>query len=136
MLTQRIKTPWAALLIAGLAAGCQSSAPPSQPAPADGSLLEAVARDDDDAALRLIRKGADLNESVPQAAGEDRLTPLMIAVVNGNTRLVRILLNHGATLHQTASGYSAVDLARYLNEEEILDVFERKQKGLPMEDRR
>jgi ankyrin repeat protein len=115
------------IFLAGLSACSRGSGGP-QP----GSLLQAVSRGDHSQVLKLLSQGADVNESAAPEDSSDsseRVTPLIMAVVMGQTQIAQTLLLNGASTHSSVMGYSAQDLALHLENEDMLRVFELVQAG-------
>jgi ankyrin repeat protein len=58
----------------------------------------------------LLQKGAEIEDTITSR----KLTPLVIAAINGHSSVVKILLNHNANAHAlTSGGETALFLAAY-----------------------
>lgn len=82
-------------------------------------LFNAVNQNRSDEIEGLIMSGANVN----YAASDNRVTPLILASQNGNTDIVRILLNHNANVNATKkTGTTALMWAAINNHGEVLDL--------------
>jgi hypothetical protein len=116
---------WMKLVVAGaLAITALSGCWRTESKPAQGSLLEAVAKGDERLVIELISKGADVNEGSLVEGSSERITPLMIAVVGENRSMVRTLLLNGASQSPTVLGYSSKDLAMSVDDEDMVQAFD------------
>ncbi len=103
---------------------------PSSSIPA-GALSRAVRDLNENEVRRLLELGADPNERVGssgEAAGQ--LTPLHIAVLKWDAKLVNLLLDAGASPLNEAHGYQPVDLAIHLQNDEIARILVAKLRAL------
>ena len=83
--------------------------------PPHGALLHATLMGDVDAAHRLLRRGAAVNEAV------DGTTPLLVSVGSGSTDLVKLLLEARADVSKTEDdGASPVLIAAHLGLTQVL----------------
>ena len=58
----------------------------------------------------LLRKGANVNQSISNNSGTDGNSPLIHSCKYGELEIVKVLLNAGADLsHQTKDGKNALD---------------------------
>ena len=80
----------------------------TRPAPVDTRLLEACNNDETrDDAFRLIKT----NPELVNVADNNGITPLMVASVKGDSRLMKELINHGANVNAvTRRGHTALML--------------------------
>mmetsp|Transcript_18237 Transcript_18237/g.27621 ORF Transcript_18237/g.27621 Transcript_18237/m.27621 type:complete len:328 (-) Transcript_18237:103-1086(-) len=68
--------------------------------PLNENLIEAVASDDIDSALKLLRQGADIN--CTDSSWKRRGTPLLVACQKGNLPMVKLFVDdYGADIHKT-----------------------------------
>jgi cytohesin len=92
----------------------------------DTALLLACLYDDEDLAISLIGRGADVNARGSGQCLTGSTTPLGWAVGSGNTRIVRALLEHGADVHVTfegpLSGYTPLLIAATAAGPEIVEA--------------
>jgi uncharacterized protein len=71
-------------------------------------LIKAVKRGDVDAIDSLAKAGVDVN-----GHNEQSMTPLCVAAVKGNTRVMRALLDAGAELNRLGLGFSPLYWAQF-----------------------
>lgn len=90
---------------------------PRPPRDIDAALLAAARAGDDEAARKLIRRGAE-----PDFVGLDGFTPLAAAAFEGRRSTVRLLLRAGADpVRPTASGQTALHLAALAGRVDVID---------------
>lgn len=78
-----------------------------------GALAAAARRGNETMLLRLLDRGARLEDDAPDVSNDT--PPLHIAVKSGHLGVVRILLKHGADIHTTdAKGFTAIDVLRQM----------------------
>lgn len=83
----------------------------------DNALHCVVGWNDLDAAKALIDAGIDVNK-----AGDLGYTPLHVACIKGNEKMVRLLLDHGADLFALNEGYPPFTAARLAGHDNICDL--------------
>ena len=80
--------------------------------------LAALDQDAPEMAGFLIQSGADVN-----AAGEDRVTPLMLAAARGHAETVKVLLAASPDLEaRSAAGKTAIELAAAANRADVVSL--------------
>lgn len=82
-----------------------------------GDLMNAVIANDGAKLSALLEAGADVDD--PLVQNGETITPLLIAIIQYNEAIARTLLAHGANTHLTYMGYSARDLAFFLNQDNL-----------------
>ena len=121
-------------LLSAFGAACSAEAPaPSEGPPPEGKdysiqlgdLSRAVARGDEYGAIRLLNRGADINENV--GTDENRVTPLLIAVADGNEKITHMLIRSGASLDVQYQGYRPSDFTAYGNQDSTLRLIQTIQ---------
>jgi len=85
------------------------------------ALAYAVAANDYEACVNLIKMGADVNITV----NKDNWSPLMIAVTNQNKNIIKALLDVGANHDlKSKSGITAGDIAERIGNSEITKMLQ------------
>ena len=110
--------PAGATPIANAVSDAASALPPATPATAapmdaaalDDALLEAARRGDSDAALAHLQAGAAA-DAQPRRGAADQRSALSLAAVLPDTRLLRALISHGATVNRLQGGLTALHTA-------------------------
>jgi hypothetical protein len=64
----------------------------------DKKLFYAVEKDSPKKVLRCLKRGANVNVSIPLKPNFDKLTPLVYAAYLGHLHAVQVLLDNGAAL--------------------------------------
>lgn len=104
----KLKRNWSKIVLFGIDKGKDRAIEMLINGPNEGSLHMAIARGDDSTAERLIDNRADVNEPTPRYGA----TPLFIASLKGNTRMVQKLLDHFADVDRaTIQGETALHAA-------------------------
>ncbi|MEZ4749329.1 MAG: hypothetical protein R3B54_01495 [Bdellovibrionota bacterium] len=89
--------------------GCQKGADPDISFQR-GSLIKAAARGDLAQVERLLKAGANINESLAKGEGES-LTPLLAAIAKQQKEVAMYLVRNGAALYPSYRRYRAKELA-------------------------
>ena len=114
---------WLAILRCGTS--IKSFYVPGRQARRDSVLYHAIAHGLVETTKAILSKGADINEAGGSAGG----TLLHAACRNKRPELVGLLLDKGADYEvRNRKGHTAYDLAMYLGHDEILKMFEERQK--------
>jgi ankyrin repeat protein len=73
----------------------------------------------------LIEKGVDINKL--DYAGS---TALVHAIYNNSPELVQILIDNGADINKKSGEFSPIEIAKYMNNKEIIDILKNAQSDL------
>lgn len=90
-----------------------------------GALSRAVAKHDLTLTRTLVESGADVNENV--GSEERPITPLLIAVAQGDEDIAKYLIGHGADAAVAYDGYTAADFARQVGSEEVSRILQLRE---------
>ena len=87
------------------------------------SLILAVQSGCEEAVTALVAGGANVNDSV------DGVTALMVAARNGDTGIVKLLLQLGADPAVRAGRFVAADYTRYGGHDDLADLLDQRASG-------
>lgn len=79
------------------------------------AIIEAAANNNTKEVLRLLEYG-----HCPNTRAYDAVTPLMLAAMHGNAKMILALIRHGADIHATdCDGWNAHKWAKHCNESRV-----------------
>ena len=87
-------------------------------------LFKAVVSSDPKGVVDALKNGADVNSRL--GSGENRLTPLMVAVVLGKIEIANLLIINGASTSPSFYGYTVRDFAYLFNQDQLVDLIEKR----------
>jgi ankyrin repeat protein len=87
-------------------------------------LIKAVYEGDKKAVVELINAGANINETI--GTEQNRITPLLTAIILENTEIARLLIQFDADLSVTYQGYKALEYAVAAQMQDIVRLIQEK----------